>query len=1052
MNSNFNHNNDPDPEIRYEKKYNEEEYEQEDQNYCDYQNKQSGNYIQNDGSNQENNNTSSNEIDPIYVMSLELGDKIEKIKIYPDSNPLDLAKNFCIKNNLDMSAVDYLKQQIEQLIIEYNNDEEEGDENEEKNMVINDDENSDEILEEFDMGNNIENNMEKNMENIKINENKNSNEKNNDGDNKNRKEIISNIEKEENNGLKSNTIERDDNKIEMCDENNIENKKNQNIESANENNLKVRSSEKKKENDESNNDNNIYENNQNDNIINNVLEKNVIYNKDLNNINLNKKNLNNNTPNQNEYSEKELGNTPSDKRVSQKEIIQNNSKKEPNIIEKPSFNDEKKLNFFINGKNEESDIKTVILQNKIKEKINNELNSNNLNNLNYFNNKTDLLDSDDGKEPNINEENNTAEIKDVEGINNNKANYENQKPKYNFNNFNENEIKIDKNFEKNNQRHNYPIFFNTKGKNENLNIKKDNLNNHNRHFMQSLEKNKEKIKGKKSNRNFNQVNIQSNNKKISPKILLQKNIKTPILKQKNIKLENKTKKINNISNRSSQYNKHNINENISEKLFKEAAYNRIIPKKPCHFRENDMRFIKNLTYNNINNNMLYTNNENKRKLSIKKLNLKLGNKISNNYGEYLYEKEKYYKEQKEKELSLLKQQKNDFEKKICTFKPNIGNNINQKSGKDKKCHSFIQNRIISNNSRKNLTTENNKKLGNKISSKINKNNNDFICKTMSFSNNTKKEILTTSKTHKEIRRSLGKMENKQNKSTKPYSNKNNNFLVCNNKSKDFLINNSNNKIFLNIFKDLDTDNDNLLLSSNININNIPKNIAKILKPILNKIQNNNINQIITQETFLNLMSQLFINLSSIDKRTILYTYNKNTNSRNNKYKIMQNLYLKNSGSPKKNDNWNFQNLSVQNNYLQNKDNLNKILPKSEIKIGKNFDLNYKYGYNYNNYGNKNENNKQKEVTNAIKNGYTNECFDTNQKTHKKTINDYLYEIPQNKNNSNYYNCFNCNRNDNNNNYEKNKYSKINGNINNNFNNNNYNKNGYCYNNYFILNK
>ena len=117
--------------------YNEEGYDQEElnQDFNDNCFNNRGNIQQNEGSQIESNSSNLNEMEPIYVMSLELGDKIAKIKIYPDSEPMELAKNFCIKNNLDMDAVDYLKQQIEQLIIDYNNNDE--DEENETNVDYN---------------------------------------------------------------------------------------------------------------------------------------------------------------------------------------------------------------------------------------------------------------------------------------------------------------------------------------------------------------------------------------------------------------------------------------------------------------------------------------------------------------------------------------------------------------------------------------------------------------------------------------------------------------------------------------------------------------------------------------------------------------------------------------------------------------------------------------------------------------------------------------------------------------------------------------------------
>ena len=88
---------------------------------------------ENNNSNSENNNLSeSNNKKPIYVMSLELEDgNLAKIKIYSDSNPELLAKEFCKKNNLEPEAAEYLSNQIEMLIEQYNNEENNENENNE---------------------------------------------------------------------------------------------------------------------------------------------------------------------------------------------------------------------------------------------------------------------------------------------------------------------------------------------------------------------------------------------------------------------------------------------------------------------------------------------------------------------------------------------------------------------------------------------------------------------------------------------------------------------------------------------------------------------------------------------------------------------------------------------------------------------------------------------------------------------------------------------------------------------------------------------------------
>ena len=61
-----------------------------------------------------NNNTKK---DPIYIMTLELEKgKPAKINIYSDSDPKQIASDFCKEHNLDYNGLDYLKKRIESLL------------------------------------------------------------------------------------------------------------------------------------------------------------------------------------------------------------------------------------------------------------------------------------------------------------------------------------------------------------------------------------------------------------------------------------------------------------------------------------------------------------------------------------------------------------------------------------------------------------------------------------------------------------------------------------------------------------------------------------------------------------------------------------------------------------------------------------------------------------------------------------------------------------------------------------------------------------------------
>lgn len=66
----------------------------------------------------DSNDKTKSDNEPLYVMSLELAKgKKEQIKIYSNSNSAELAFNFCKANNLDLSALTYLKEEIDKLMV-----------------------------------------------------------------------------------------------------------------------------------------------------------------------------------------------------------------------------------------------------------------------------------------------------------------------------------------------------------------------------------------------------------------------------------------------------------------------------------------------------------------------------------------------------------------------------------------------------------------------------------------------------------------------------------------------------------------------------------------------------------------------------------------------------------------------------------------------------------------------------------------------------------------------------------------------------------------------
>ena len=202
----------------------------------------------NDIINTDNKNTETND-EPIYVMTLALEQgKSEKIEIFANSDPSELAYNFCSKNNLDFNALDYLREQITNLLENYtkneneeDNDNEENNDNKEINEGFSDNNNNDNDKEENidinipeieeiqeDLEFNSTGNYKENTQNKKIKENDNNIEldidKNDNNNNNNEKEIElelnDNENKEQNEDINENNNEKENNKSE--DSNNKE--------------------------------------------------------------------------------------------------------------------------------------------------------------------------------------------------------------------------------------------------------------------------------------------------------------------------------------------------------------------------------------------------------------------------------------------------------------------------------------------------------------------------------------------------------------------------------------------------------------------------------------------------------------------------------------------------------------------------------------------------------------------------------------------------------------------------------------------------------------
>ena len=338
-------------------------------------------------------------------------------------------------------------------------------------------------------------------------------------------------------------------------------------------------------------------------------------------------------------------------------------------------------------------------------------------------------------------------------------------------------------------------------------------------------------------------------------------------------------------------------------------------------------------------------------------------------------------------MLLIKQKKYEEEKKNYTFKPNINTEYNFNNifvNGNNKTNNNINN--IDNNMNRNIYSDLNnyfKTENSKLKNNL-KNNNSFQTKKQynpNSLNNTNSKI----QKNNELYRMLNNQNNK--KIQIPYSSKNNyNNNISNAKLQHFYhprqlsaskssnncnLNNieDNKNIFINLFNDLDTDKDNVIVGNSLNTNKIPKNILRIINPLINGILKDKIRPI-TRDEFIFYMNNIFNNMSPIDKRLLIYTYNNNNQNKNK-------LFMFNY-----------------NNYSNSKKTAHTMRPGTPNYSmrsihNKKDKINNNYGYNnyYNNDKNKN--------TNIFNNNINNYGFH-NSRT-QKNIDKYLYG-----NNSHYY--------------------------------------------------
>ena len=611
-------------------------------------------------------------------------------------------------------------------------------------------------------------------------------------------------------------------------------------------------------------------------------------------------------------------------------------------------NEKNEKNEIINNINikKENDECKEILSNKNSNENNLKINiNNNINNIISNKNNNDINIEIEKEEPETEIYNNKEE-KNI------KINQNNQVQKTNDENSNKNELKKfinDKNIVHSNQKNNKKEI-NYKQKNELINKEYNDFSNNSKKDI--------KINNFLPGSNpqtFNFFNILS---KPSP-------IKPP----KNI---SKNKNITN--------NARSKDKNIFQRLFKEAQYQRIFPKKPCHFRYKKSK----------DNKQVLTLIEGEMNKKGKKLNLKIGNKTTNNYGEYLYEKDKKYQEEKEKRIVLNKQKKIQEEKNSFIFKPinNYENKLksntskNEISQEEKTSNKYYYynddlNKYLygSNNYRtsnlkykenmikNNIDKIENKSINQKYQDNRSSNNNSSNNNKLFYNSNNLKKNKNKIKIPYDKSRINDIHQKLFNSRIKPKLEKNNLFSSKSFSNKSFNINNScstmvseeeNRNIFINLFNAINKEQKDYISGNTLNLSKVPKNILLIINPIIQELLNNK-DVKIKKEEFISCMNELFNNISSVDKRLIIYTY-RNKNSKNNSLVI--------------------------NN---NKTNFRQFRIRPETP---DFSLKNKYNYYYNNM--------QKMSLNNLKNSYVD--FQSS-KTQKK-VEEFLYGS-----NANFYHGF-----------------------------------------------
>ena len=541
----------------------------------------------------------------------------------------------------------------------------------------------------------------------------------------------------------------------------------------------------------------------------------------------------------------------------------------------------------------------------------------------------------------------------------------------------------------------------------NITIKKNNIIKHKSFIRNSIDKKNKNIRRThtsfKKNKNNTYLSNQSNNQTSKMTNFLRKNISyNDKINSKvqtfytnytskclnNLKITNDLSIFFNNKNKINQTNrgktKKENEESFINKIFKKGEKDRESRRKSPYFKsfisKNESLF-KNLTnYDTCSSSKIYSDislSNRKNSLTILegiKFNrenpILINNKKIHNYGQYLFEKNKISKREKQNEIYEIQMKGNFDIHKICTFMPetNAINNRNIKSRyKNAKTQKIIMNENkfqyapkINNNYNTDLTFGQRQEIFKNLYKKRNEELSKY------YKNSKYDEKGNVLFKPKLISKQLNNKDNNENIFDKNYSyykkyefNKKqlikkfyktdiqyNN--ICSKEKTEKIINETYIKIFTKLFNDLDRDKDDLITSLSINIIDIPDYILKILKPILKELKDDE--QTLNCEEFILVMIRLFKDTPLVDRQNLINYYRKkikydNQNMKrpktpiyfmNDKY-IINDMFINDNNFPKNN--------SSKSLYLNNKNE--KMANKYEQKV-----INYIQNFNIlNNEGN-----------------------------------------------------------------------------------------------------